>query len=370
MLNANEKKVLDLIKNNPFIAQNDMSDHLGVSRSTVASIIASLTQKKHLLGRAYVINEESKVYCIGAMNVDRKYYLLDEMVLQTSNPVTSSVSVGGVARNIAENLGRLQIDVSLISLAGHDQDFHFIKKETEAYVNMQNIVQKNGLATGAYNAILDQEGEMQMALADMQIYEEMSLDWISGYFNHLREAELIVLDLNLPYEVVEYILSVARQFDVEVFVIPVSGPKMNRLPKDLEGVTWLIVNQDESETFFDVKCESEEDFESLIDRWLDIGVENIMITRGSKPSLYGNQGGKRHSFSPPPVEHVLDVTGAGDAYASGIIYGHLKKLDPIEAINLGMTNSYYTIQSSTTVRTELSEEKLNEQKNNLFIKEK
>lgn len=370
MLNANEQKVLELIQQNPFITQNEMAEAINISRSTVASMIASLTQKKHLLGRAYIINEESKVYCIGAMNVDRKYYLQDEMVLGTSNPVTSSVSVGGVARNVAENLGRLEFDVSLISLAGHDQDFQIVKKETEAYVNMQNVTQKNGMATGAYNAILDPQGEMQMAIADMQIYDGMNVDWISSYFNQLREAELIVLDLNLPYEVVEYILSIARQFKVDLFVIPVSGPKMNRLPNDLKGVTWLIVNQDESETFFEVSCEHDGDFERLIERWLEVGVENVVITRGSKANLYGNQQGKRYAFNPPRVEQVIDVTGAGDSYAAGIIYGHLKKVEPIEAIHFGMTNSYYTIQSSATVRTELSKEKLEDEKNNLFKKEK
>lgn len=370
LLNTNEQRVLEYIQENPFITQNEIAEAMNISRSTVASTIASLTQKNYLLGRAYIINEESKVYCIGAMNVDRKYYLENELVLGTSNPVTSSVSVGGVARNIAENLGRLEADVSLISLGGHDQDFQIVKKETEAYVNMQNVMQKNGVATGAYNAILDPQGEMQMAIADMQIYEEMTGEWISSYFNQLREAELLVLDLNLPYEVVEYILSIARKFDVDLFVIPVSGPKMNRLPTDLSGVTWLIVNQDESETFFDVTCEDDADFERLADRWLDLGVENIVITRGSKASIYGNKEGKRHAFTPPAVEQVVDVTGAGDSYASGIIYGYLQKLEPIEAIHLGMTNSYYTIQSSKTVRTELSPEKLNEEKNNLFTKEK
>lgn len=370
MLNENERKVLAMIEEDPFISQQKMAEALGISRSSVATLISALTQKKYLLGRAYVVNQSTGIYCIGAMNVDRKYYLLDEMALRTSNPATSSVSVGGVARNIAENLGRLQLDVSLLSLAGQDQDYHLIKKETEPYINMQNILQKSGFATGAYNAVLDGQGEMQMAIADMQIYDEMTVDWIGGYFNVLKEAELIILDLNLPYETVEYILTLARQYEVEVVVIPVSGPKMNRLPSDLKSVTWLIVNQDESEAYFDVTVETEADFEGLIDRWLKAGVENVVMTRGSKASLYGNHKGVRHTFQPPVVEQVIDVTGAGDAYAAGIVYGHINQLDPIEAIQYGMTNSYYTIQSAATVRPDLNKDKLIEQKNKLFIKEK
>lgn len=370
MLNKNEEKVLEVIENDPFISQKAIGEELNLTRSTVATIISSLTNKKYVLGRAYVVNESSGIYCIGAMNVDRKYNLSGHMVLGTSNPATSNVNVGGVARNIAENLGRKKLDVSLISIGGLDQDYQYIKRQTEPFVNMQHVAQKNGHATGTYNAVLDQAGEMQLALADMEINEAMDVQWISTYQSILSEARLLIIDLNLPYETVEYLLTLARQFEIEVFIIPVSGPKMSRLPYDLDSVTWMIVNQDESETFFGVEVKTEEDFSNLVNRWLAVGVENVVITRGAKGSIYGNRQGVRHTFKSPVVDKVVDVTGAGDAYASGIIYGHLKGYDPKEAIHFGMTNSYHTIQSENTVRVELTEEKLLEETNLLFEKEK
>lgn len=366
MLNKNEKKVLEIIDRDPFISQQKIADELDLTRSTVATIISTLTQKKHLLGRAYVVNQSSEVYCIGAMNVDRKFNLFDDLVQKTSNPATSSVNVGGVARNIAENLGRLESGVSLISLGGHDQDFQSIKRETEPFVNMQHVSQLNGYSTGTYNAIIDHHGEMQMAIADMQIYDEMDTEWIALYQNILQEARLIVIDLNLPLETVEYILALAGSFNIPVFVVPVSGPKMNRLPKDLSSVTWLVVNQDESETFFDVTVETDADFEQLVDRWMDVGVEHLVITRGSKGSIYGNNKGERYLFEPPVVENVLDVTGAGDAYASGIIYGYLNGMDAIDSIYLGMTNSFHTIQIGETVRADLTNDSLLKEAKILF----
>lgn len=369
LLSKNEKKVLEMIEENPLVTQMEMADAIGISRSTIATVISALTQKKYLLGRAYLVNRSNGVFCIGAMNVDRKYTLQKDIMYQTSNPVTSSSSVGGVARNIAENLGRLQIDTSLISLGGFDQDFQYIKKETEPFVNMQHVTQKTEATTGAYSAILDGHGEMELAIADMQIHDEMHLEWIKAYQNVLSQARLIVLDLNLPQETVAYVLSLAQQYEIELFIIPVSGPKMNRLPQDLFGVTWLIVNQDESETFFEEKVENDGDFERLADQWLALGVKNVVVTRGSKSSIYGNQNGKRQSFQPPKVEEVVDVTGAGDAYASGVIYGHLKGFAPEESIHLGMANSYATIQSTHTVQADLTAKKLQKKANILFKKE-
>ena len=144
---------------------------------------------------------------------------------------------------------------------------------------------------------------------------------------------------------------------------------MNHLPRNLDCVTWMIVNQDESEKFFDVSVETEEDFKELVDRWLEVGVENVVITRGLDESIYGNKNGDREFFTPFKTEHIVDVTGAGDAYAAGIIYGHLNRLSPKESIQLGMTNAYYTIQSPYTVRVDLTEERLVEQTKELFKKE-
>lgn len=368
-MNTNERKVLKVIEANPFISQKDIAEELSLTRSTVATIISSLTHKKHLLGRAYVVNQSKNIYCIGAMNVDRKFTLTEEMVLKTSNPAISSVSVGGVVRNIAESLGRLGYDVSLFSLGGLDEDFNLIKTVTEPYTNMQHVSQIPGFATGMYNAILDQSGEMQLAIADMEINEEMNRAWISQYESILIQAELLVLDLNLPKDTVEYLIDLGRKHQVDIFVIPVSGPKMNRLPDDLTGVTWLIINQDESESYFKTQVTNEEDFQLLVDRWLETGVENVVITRGVKKSAYGNQKGERLNLQPPTVEKVMDVTGAGDGYSSGIIMGYLEGLSPEESIQLGMTNSYHIIQSDTNVRHELSKERLLKEKIQLFEKE-
>ena len=58
--------------------------------------------------------KDSYVLCIGGMNVDKKVQLLENLVLETSNPVVSSLSAGGVSRNIAENLGRLGVPVKML----------------------------------------------------------------------------------------------------------------------------------------------------------------------------------------------------------------------------------------------------------------
>lgn len=54
---------------------------------------------------------------------------------------------------------------------------------------MQQVT-KTVTVTGTYNAVIDQEGEMQLALANMQINDSMDLEWISNYESILSEGRV------------------------------------------------------------------------------------------------------------------------------------------------------------------------------------
>ncbi len=365
-MNENEKKVLEIIRQNPFISQRDIGEELGLSRSTVATIISSLNNKNLILGRAYVLNEvDSPIFCFGGINVDRKYSLIENLQLGTSNPAHSQSFVGGVCRNVAENLGRLGHKPEMISVGGYDQDFEFIKKKSQDFVSFQYVKQIPGYSTGSYSAILNKDGEMQFALSVMEVLDEIDVNFISSFQVILAKAKLLVVDLNLPLDTVKYLVEFSKENSIDLIVIPVSSPKMKNLPKDLKGVKWLIVNQDESESFFGVKVKSDLDFDDLSKKWIESGVEQVIITRGNKYSIYRNSKGDVLKFLPPKVEKIVDVTGAGDSYSAGIIHGHLMNFPTEEIIEYALTNAYYTIQTSSTVREDLTRDKLKEQKDNL-----
>ncbi|MCK9906799.1 PfkB family carbohydrate kinase, partial [Frankia sp. Cpl3] len=98
-----------------------MASKVGISRSAVAGYIASLTRRGEIKGRAYILRQEALLTCIGGANLDRKARSKEKVRLHSSNPVSISESCGGVARNVAENLGRLGCNTSLITCVGEDK---------------------------------------------------------------------------------------------------------------------------------------------------------------------------------------------------------------------------------------------------------
>lgn len=354
LLSEHEKTILQLIKNNPFVTVDELVETSQLEEATVLESISLLKEMNMIQEPAYLINEKADVICVGGMNVDRKYNIQGTMMLQTSNPVVSDMTVGGVARNVAENLGRLDQNVVMLSVAGCDADFEWIKKQTEPFVDMSLVTQLENQTTGSYTAILDIEGEMQLGLADMSIYDLMTVEWVDQFKSLLISAKLIVLDLNIPLETVEYLIKLSNEHDLQLVVIPTSSPKMDRLPSELSGVDTIVVNEDESETFFKFNVIPEDNDFLLVDKWLETGINQVILTRGSRSSLYGNKDGVRKTFYPPHVNRVIDVTGAGDSYVAGFIAGQLMGESFEKSVEFAMTNANATIQSPETVRSNLS----------------
>jgi pseudouridine kinase len=308
-----------------------------------------------VLGKANDLNESPPIICVGGANVDRKLYAKEEITAGTSNPVKSSRTVGGVARNIAENLGRLGEQVALISVSGNDLEWKEIYDVSSPFMNLEHVTQFENSSTGSYTAVLDRNGDLSIALADMDIFEKITPELVKKNSTILRSAKCIVVDLNCPAETIEFLCSFTSNHHIPLVIIPVSSPKMNRLPKTLDAVSWLIVNKDETETFMNIKINDDKDWERSVEKWLDLGVKNVIVTNGSKGVLTGSKDGEIRYFSAIEAPMVVDVTGAGDSFCSGVIYSWLQKKEFDYIIKSGLVNAQKTILSKHTVRQELSQ---------------
>ena len=50
-----EQEILQLLREDPMIAQQELADRLGISRSALASHISSLMRQGYVMGRGYVL---------------------------------------------------------------------------------------------------------------------------------------------------------------------------------------------------------------------------------------------------------------------------------------------------------------------------
>lgn len=301
--------------------------------------------------------KQRPITCIGAANVDRKAKIIDKVCLHSSNPVTSVTTCGGVSRNVAEYLGRLGCNTYLITSIGNDQEGKWITQVAEPFIDFRYVDIHLTENTGSYTAILDPTGDMVIGIADMGIYDTIDLTFMEKRWDQIVSSQCVVLDTNFPTEVLSYIVKRCHHEHISLCVVPGSGAKTHKIARNLQGISWLILNKEEAQILSGIPITSSRDVIKAADRLIEKGVKNVVITRGEEGVLYKSSFGEQGCITPPSID-VVDVTGAGDAFVSGLLYADSKGIELGKACKYGMSCSILALQTHETVHSQLNEELL------------
>lgn len=352
-----EQQILALIRQNPFISQNEIANGIGISRSAVAGYIAALTRKGILRGRAYVLAANHSILCIGGANLDSKATSKQAIRAGSSNPAAVQESCGGVARNIAENLAHLACHTSLMTVVGNDQAGQWVLKETaRSGVDTSLCYVLPSENTGTYTALLDPAGEMFVAFANMDIYERFDSALLHEKWPHIAASTLVIADTNVSADGLRELVKRCNESSLPLFIDPVSSEKAKKLPLDLSGVTAIFPNLEEAFELAGISHsnETELDYTNLAEAIRQRGVQHVFITLGSQGVLYVAEEGSR--LVPPIPTAIVEVTGAGDAFIAGVAYGILHNYSYPEACEFGLAAAHLTLQTTQSVSTKLNEQ--------------
>lgn len=353
-LGAQEQAVLDLIAANPFAGQQDIASALGIARSTVAAHIVQLVNKGYILGRGYVLPASKRMICIGGAVLDRKYHAKKDLIFGTSNPVDGYRSFGGVARNVAENLVRLGVDISFVSIIGDDETGRsLVRHLRDLGADVSQVITTTERPTAEYAAILDLNNDLVLGIADMEIFDLFSPSYLDRFWPHLASATWVFIDCNLPAATIAALMSRKQGARFKLAVDTVSSPKSARLPKDLTGIDLLFTNHDEANTMLgitdaDKRLKPKEAAAAL----RAAGAGEVIVTMGAHGFAVATESGVATMRSVPA--RAVDITGAGDAMIAGTMYKVLSG-DPVpHAARTGALLATLTTESESSVHPDLS----------------
>ena len=291
----------------------------------------------------------SRVLCIGGAAVDRKYRALDAIRPGTSNPVHSERSFGGVARNVAENIARLGVTVSLASILGKDENGRALLDDLERLgIGTQFMSFSDEHATAEYVAVLQRDGELALGLANMTIFDGLTPALLRKAEPDFRTA-WIFADCNLPSKTLHALVDITRRQSITLAIDAVSTPKVERLPRDLTGVGLLFLNLDEARAYLG---EAEASPEEATERLRARGAERVILTLGEAGLVVTDRSGV-HAIDAIDAK-IMDATGAGDALIAATLVALLEGRSLTEAARLGTVAAALTVESTASVRPDLS----------------
>jgi pseudouridine kinase len=363
-----EIEILQLIEANPLISQKELALALGIERSSVGVHISNLIKKGIIKGKGYLIQKQPYVIVIGGSNMDILGTPISPLHMKDSNPGYITTSAGGVGRNIAENLGRLAVPTKLLSVVGDDPNgSHLLDTTKMAGVDTHYMKLSKSSPTSIYMSVLDETGDMKIALSDMRITQEINVNYIQEMDEIIKQAQMIILDTNLEEEVLRYIVTTYSY--IPCIVDTVSSSKAIKIHSLLSYLYCIKPNRIEAEVLYGHTLATTSDVKKALIYFKEAGVTYPMISLGKQGIAFLLNTDVM--IASQDVKEVINTNGAGDAFTAGLTYGLFHGHDLSTSIRYGSVASRLTLEVSSTVNTHINRDLIHQQLNQktLIIRE-
>lgn len=296
---------------------------------------------------------KKKITVIGGANVDLSATLSDAFIASDSNPGKVQIGFGGVARNIAHNLALLGHEVQLMTMFGGDEFGKLLAGSCrEAGIDIALSERAEDRRSGTYLCINEAGGEMIAAVADTDIVGLITPDWLAERLEAINGSGIVVVDTNISVEALQYLYTHVR---VPMYIDGVSTTKAKRMVQALREVEELkcvlAVKLNLSEALV---ITGETNYTAAARRLLDMGVAEVYITMGEK-GIYGRGEEEIVLLPALPIEHIVNTTGAGDAFLAGVVHAKMLGKDMAKAAETGLLAARAALLSSETVNKEITQ---------------
>jgi len=256
-----------------------------------------------------------RITAIGAANIDIITKSKSKIIPGDTNPADVSLTAGGTARNIAAMLALRGEDVSLITAIGSDP-FGSILRESciNIGINTDAWIVKTNASTGVHLSTLDSTGEHYTSFSAVTAPESIRTSEISKHKGIIKDADLLILDLNLSEKILGVIFELRDKSPI--MVDSVSVDKVKRSENFLGRIDVMKLSRLEAECLTGITLETKERVKQACFNIINRGVKRVFITLGMAGVCAAD--GNTAIFVPALPIAIKNKTGAGDAFSTGI----------------------------------------------------
>ena len=238
-------------------------------------------------------NEKNLPYAVvcGGVNIDIGAHSFAPLRDRDSNPGRVELSLGGVGRNIAHNMRLLGVPTYLLTAVGGDSRASQVEESCkELGIDLSHALRVPDGRTSTYVFVGDSDGDMAVAVSDMEICEKLTPDYFASQKELLDGAAAVVVDANLPRKSIAYLV---EHCAAPLFVDPVSTVKAEKLQGLLSHVHTLKPNRIEAELLSGVKITDNATLHQAAQALLDQGVQRVFLSLGGD-GVFAAQQGETH----------------------------------------------------------------------------
>ncbi|MCX8130398.1 MAG: carbohydrate kinase family protein [Clostridia bacterium] len=295
-----------------------------------------------------------KVVILGGTTYDSIVHLknLPEQKPQTIHYASFNETLGSTGAGKALNLAKLNVPTVLHSIIGNDiYGEKIVKSLTSNGVNFIYDIDANG--TERHINIMDEEGNrISIFVTNSSDSPSLDLDRLESI---IRDCDIIVLNI-ISYT--KKLINLCKKYNKPIWTDLHDYDGKNSYHEDYINVSDYIF----------MSSDNMSDYKSVMKDLYSKGKKLIVCTHGKKGATCLAESGDWIQTDIIDKYRYKDANGAGDSFFSGFLYGYLQNKSIEECLRFATICAGLCITSEELAYKDLSEEILNKEYFDCYIK--
>ncbi len=259
---------------------------------------------------------KNKIIVVGIFVVDLSFKS-SKLPMSGETVIGESYNIGpgGKGSNQCVAIARAGGDVSLIARIGDDE---FGKMGLQLYENenvgIEGLLITKDEKTGSATISIDKNG-MNSIIVVPGASSGLTKEMVDQKLNLFKDSSIIITGFEIPLEITEYSLKVAKSKNLKSILNP--APYFNINQETYKLVDYLTPNEHEASALTNIKIKTVDDARIAGKKICELGVGTSIITMGEKGVLCTRNSLDNDGMYLPSIklkDRVIDTVGAGDVF--------------------------------------------------------
>ena len=291
------------------------------------------------------------IVVIGATFVDIKGYPEGKYVPAGRNAGTICEVHGGVSRNVAEDIANVELRPTFISVVDHSGISTDVINKLNRHKVDTSYIRRTEDGLGTWLAVFSHNGDVVASISKRPDLSEISTILKEQGDEIIADADAVTVDIDMESYILKQILDLAEKYHKQVYAV-VSNMSIAMERRDLmKRTACLVCNAQEAGLLFsdDYEKLSPEELAPIIGHKVKSAqYPRMVVTMGEQGAVYAEIDGS-YGICPPINVAVVDTTGAGDAFFSGVTIGLTYDKTLGEACHIGARLASSVISTTDNV---------------------
>lgn len=258
-----------------------------------------------------------KVAVIGSLNYD--IILKQDRLANIGETISVNeifFSSGGKGANQAVQCAKLELETFMIGKVGNDSFGDALLNSLKKYNVNTDFISKTGTNSGIGIVNSFPDGSLLSTISKGANFD-ITKDDIDKAEEVIKTCSIVILQLEIPLEVVEYAVKLAKYNGC--YIVLNAAPSYELSKEVMALIDCFVVNESEAGFYVKNAVKSTSDAVAAAKYLYGFMAKLVIVTLGEKGSILYD--GSKHYFIQPEEVNVVETTGAGDSYIGAVVYG-------------------------------------------------